>query len=188
MKPLKDVDELLALYRRFGDDLYGEGVSQLDHALQCAALAAHRGDPPELIVAALLHDVGHLAELHDGVSYETSTEHDHRHDRLGAELLSRIYPDGITRPIALHVVAKRWRCTIDAAYEAALSPASTTSLALQGGHLTPEEKRDFEADPAFAVSVALRELDDAGKVTGLEVEDLEAYEGMLRRLALSATG
>lgn len=183
MKPLKDVDALLKLYRTYGGDLYGEGVSQLDHALQCAALAARRGDPPELIIAALLHDVGHLAELHDGVTYEASTDHDHRHDLIGSELLAKLYPEAITRPIALHVVAKRWRCTIDPAYEAALSPASTTSLALQGGHLSPEERSTFEADPYFAVSVALRELDDAGKVEDLEVEELEAYEGMLRRLA-----
>lgn len=185
MKPLRSVDELLELYRSHGGDPYGEDVTQLDHALQCAALAARRGDPPELIIAALLHDVGHLAELRDGITYEESIRRDQGHEAVGAALLAKLYPVPITGPIALHVTAKRWRCTVDPAYEAGLSAASTTSLALQGGHLSPEERRTFEADPSFAVAVALRELDDAGKVEGLEVEDLEAYEGMLRRLALA---
>ena len=187
MKSLKSVDELLALYTTYGNDLYGEDVTQLDHALQCAALAAHRGDPPELIIAALLHDVGHLAELADGVDYEQSTERDHAHDRIGAKLLEDLYPESVTKPIALHVIAKRWRCTVDPGYEQGLSPASVTSLALQGGHLSPQQRAEFEADPYFAVSVALRELDDAGKVTDLEVEDLDAYEGMLRRLVSEST-
>ena len=185
MKALKSVDQLLELFREFGNEFYGEDVTQLDHALQCAALASHRGDPPELILAALLHDVGHLVELKEKVDYQESTAYDHRHDAIGAAALSKLYPESITRPIALHVTAKRWRCSVDKAYEASLSAASTISLALQGGPLSPAERKQFEADPAFAVSVALREIDDAGKIDGLEVEDLDAYEGMLRRLVIN---
>jgi len=40
----------------FGD----EAVSALDHALQCAALARTAGTGDEVVLAALLHDVGHL--------------------------------------------------------------------------------------------------------------------------------
>lgn len=36
----------------------GEPVDQLEHALQCAALARSAGGVSELVVAALLHDIG----------------------------------------------------------------------------------------------------------------------------------
>mgnify|MGYP000576635108 CR=1 FL=1 len=40
---------------------YGqEAVSQLEHALQCAHLAERANEAPETVVAALLHDLGHM--------------------------------------------------------------------------------------------------------------------------------
>lgn len=52
---------LLDLYRQRGQAQYGgEAISQLDHALQCAALAEQAGQPPEMIAACLFHDLGHL--------------------------------------------------------------------------------------------------------------------------------
>ena len=57
------IEEILDLYRRRGGATYGEGVTQSQHALQSAWLAEKSGAAPELIVAALLHDIGHL--LHD---------------------------------------------------------------------------------------------------------------------------
>ena len=55
--------EVFALYERWGTDNYDEALSQLDHAIQTAALAVHDGAGDELVAAALLHDVGHLLEL-----------------------------------------------------------------------------------------------------------------------------
>ena len=55
------VGERIQLFETYGDSQYGgEQVSQLEHALQTAALAESDQASPELIVAALLHDVGHL--------------------------------------------------------------------------------------------------------------------------------
>ena len=39
---------------------FGEPVSQLEHALQTAHRADQRGVPDYLMIAALLHDIGHL--------------------------------------------------------------------------------------------------------------------------------
>ncbi len=41
-------------------DYIGEPVSQLEHALQCAQLAVDAGADDQTILAALLHDIGHL--------------------------------------------------------------------------------------------------------------------------------
>jgi len=57
------IDSVLELYSSFGNENYDEDVSQLAHALQCAALASRDGANEELIAAALLHDIGHLFEI-----------------------------------------------------------------------------------------------------------------------------
>ncbi|NWG75838.1 MAG: HD domain-containing protein, partial [Rubrivivax sp.] len=49
------------LETRGGERYDGEPVSHLEHALQCAALAARAGAGDALVAAALLHDIGHLA-------------------------------------------------------------------------------------------------------------------------------
>ena len=48
MRPIADLADLARLYATRGGLAYGENVSQLDHALQCAALAQADGGPPEI--------------------------------------------------------------------------------------------------------------------------------------------
>jgi predicted HD phosphohydrolase len=180
---LDSVDAVLDLFHRFGHHRYGEAVSQLDHALQCAALARGRGLTDEIVAAALLHDVGHLLELRDGSTYEAGRTADRRHEVVGAEALAGLFPVEVTGPVRLHVSAKRWRCTVDRSYRVGLSPASVASLVLQGGPLDPRERAAFETDPRFEEALALREVDDAGKVEGLVIPGLADYEPLLRRLA-----
>jgi len=58
------VEEILRLFETRGHNAYlGEPVSQAEHGLQAAYLAKLEGASDALVVAALLHDVGHL--LHD---------------------------------------------------------------------------------------------------------------------------
>jgi gamma-butyrobetaine dioxygenase len=55
-------DTLLdAMARSAARQYGGEAVSELEHALQCAELAAAAGADEELVLAALLHDVGRYA-------------------------------------------------------------------------------------------------------------------------------
>ena len=61
MLSLADIEALFE--RRGGEQYSGEPVTQLEHALQTAALAEGEGADDELVTAALLHDLGHL--LHD---------------------------------------------------------------------------------------------------------------------------
>lgn len=177
------VDEVLDLYRRWGADHYDEALSQLDHAVQTAALAVADGAADELVVAALLHDVGHLLELEarDGRG-ELPTE-DLDHESVGARYLAGLFGPGVTGPIALHVRAKRYRCAVDPAYLDGLSDGSRRSLALQGGPANAAEVASFESNPGFRDAVRLRGWDDGGKVDGLVVSDLEHYRPLLERLA-----
>ena len=55
------ISDICVLFARKGGRAYdGEGVTQLEHALQTANLAQHSGATPALVTAALLHDLGHL--------------------------------------------------------------------------------------------------------------------------------
>ncbi len=58
LSSLEDIERLCAAR---GGLTYGEGVTQMEHAVQCAALAQAEGGPPSLIIAALLHDIRHSA-------------------------------------------------------------------------------------------------------------------------------
>ena len=42
------------------EEYLGEDVKLVEHMLQCAALAREAGATDELVVASLLHDIGHL--------------------------------------------------------------------------------------------------------------------------------
>ena len=88
----------------------------------------------------------------------------------------------VTRPIALHVAAKRYLCTREPDYFANLSPGSVASLALQGGPMSEAEAAAFEADSAHGHAVALRRWDEYGKISGLQVPGFEHYRPLLRGL------
>lgn len=159
MRLLSSLDEIESLFASRGGDHYGEGVSQTEHALQCASLAQADGAPASLVVAALLHDVGHLFEAtdlaQDGI--------DDRHQVFGAEALSGLFGEAVRQPIALHIAAKRYLCCVEPAYFGALSAASKHTLTLQGGPFDAAQAKAFEALPYWREAVALRRFDDLGK-------------------------
>ncbi len=177
------VAELISLYERGGNASYGEDVTQMSHALQCAALAKHAGASDAMVAAALLHDVGHLiAEVQGDLRFDFEHDNDD-HEALGARVLSPIFGPAVAKPVALHVTAKRWRCTVEPAYSDTLSATSKATLIAQGGLLSAEACRRFEQHPGFADAVLLRSFDDAGKQAGGELFNLEHYVPLLETLA-----
>ena len=179
-EPAQSIDEVLALFERWGPERYDEEVTQLEHALQCAALAREAGAPDALVAAALLHDVGHLLELAGGRFRSDADEH---HESRGARYLSGLFGPDVTRPIALHVQAKRYLCTVDAGYAAALSVGSTTSLQKQGGPMSPPQATAFERQPGAEDAVQLRRWDDEAKVLDLDVGTMQQHRALLESLA-----
>lgn len=181
MRRLSSIDEVLGLFDAFGDDTYDEDLSQRDHALQTAALAVADGADDALVVAALLHDVGHLLDLEAGGSATTPVSA--RHEDVGAAALVELFGARVTGPISLHVAAKRYLTAIEPALVDRLSDGSRASLVRQGGPMSSEEVQRFERDPVSPAACALRRWDDAGKVEDLEVAPLSSYIPLLRRTA-----
>jgi gamma-butyrobetaine dioxygenase len=176
------VDELFALYEAKGHRNYGEAVSALEHALQCAALARRAGADDALIVAALFHDVGWLVSDATEDEQFVPTDVDD-HAGLGARVLWPLLGAAVAQPVAQHVIAKRWRCTIEPDYYQRLSRASQQTFKAQGGPLDPEELERFASHPDFEAALALRSWDDTGKTVGLEVGTLHDYDDLVRALA-----
>lgn len=175
---MRELDTIYDAFERNGSYGYGENLSQLQHALQCAQLARDHDCSDALIVAALLHDFGHMLAP-EGNAIELQGANG-EHGQVGADWLSAIYPLAVTEPIRLHVAAKRYLCATDPIYEGRLSAASKLSLAVQGGPYTPEEAAAFEQNPFFADAVLIRRFDDWGKRVGSSVADLGAYAKLLK--------
>jgi phosphonate degradation associated HDIG domain protein len=172
------IDQILTLFREKGNGAYfGEAVTETEHALQCAHLAAQSGAGPELVASALLHDVGHL--LH-GLGEDLAERGiDGRHEQAGAAWLGRHFGPAVVDPVRLHVAAKRYLCAVEPDYHAGLSEASRLSLRLQGGPMSAEEVSRFEREPWFRAAVAVRRWDDGAKVPGLAVPGLDHYRPCL---------
>lgn len=160
-RPHRVTEEIVRLFRERGGSLYGgEGVSQVQHALQAAHLAELERAPPTLICAALLHDIGHL--LHDLPDDAPEQGIDDRHEERAAAWLEAHFSGGVFEPVRLHVAAKRY-LSRDREYARCLSPPSALSLHLQGGPMTELEAEAFERIPYWRDAVRLRRWDDAAK-------------------------
>lgn len=165
------VEELFVSAR--GQEYLGEAVSLAAHQLQSAALARAGGASGALVVAALLHDVGHLL---DGTT-------DQGHGEDGARWLGQWFAEDVTEPVRLHVAAKRYLVTAEPGYRARLSPASVETLARQGGAMDDPTASAFRNDPHGHDAVALRRWDDEAKDPAVAVPPLDTYYELLEMLA-----
>jgi len=177
MAPAQIVADIFQVYRERGQRLYGEAVTELQHALQTATFARQYGEPDALVAAALLHDFGHL--VHDSGEDIAERGVDMQHEDLGADRLQAFFGPEVVEPIRLHVAAKRYLCWKDPAYHAGLSPASRLSLQLQGGPMTAAEAAAFERHPHHDWAVRLRRYDDMGKVPGMATPDLDDFRAVI---------
>lgn len=176
-------DEIFDIFERRGQSAYfGEPVSQLEHALQAAHFARRENAPPALVVAALLHDVGHLVEsLPEDIAEQGI---DARHEEIGQAWLRERFGPDVCDPVRLHVAAKRYLCATDPDYFSLLSPASVLSLKLQGGPMSPADMTEFESNPFFRDAVTLRRWDDQAKIQSLTTEPLQSYRAAIGQVQL----
>ena len=172
------VDAVLALYRDGGNERYDEVVTQTQHALQAAAHAEKEGASESLVAAALLHDIGHLLRSEDRLPSGGEAV-DLHHEAVAARHLDPLFGPAVSRPVALHVRAKRYLCAVDPDYAGDLSPASVRSLALQGGPLDDRQVEAFEAVEGWQDAVRLRRWDDRAKQVGYRTRSLDDYRSLL---------
>ena len=179
MLSLSDIETLFA--RRGGEQYSGEPVTQLEHALQTAALAESNGADDELVTACLLHDLGHL--VHDLGESPTLRGLDDVHQYAALPFLRGLFPDRVLGSIQLHVDAKRYLCATLPGYEDALSADSKRSLKLQGGVFSADQAAAFIARAGAVDAVRLRQWDDLAKVEGGATPPLTHFLARAQRCA-----
>ena len=181
MNLLSSVDEVFAVLATGGGTAYfGEPVTVLEHSLQAAHIVRQSGGDDTLVAAALLHDLGHL--LHTAGEDAAHRGLDTRHEELGVAAIADHLPSAVLDPIRMHVAAKRYLCFADPEYTAGLSPASVQSLALQGGPMSADEAHAWIASPHAPEAIRLRRADDAAKIAGLAVPQLDSYRPLVSAL------
>jgi [1-hydroxy-2-(trimethylamino)ethyl]phosphonate dioxygenase len=172
------IDFIFDLFAKQGAREYmGEAVTMSQHMEQTAACALADSAPANLVIAALLHDIGHFIGEHPIDALEKGV--DNNHEEVGAGYLQCHFPASVSEPVRLHVAAKRYLCATDSSYRERLSDASINSLQVQGGPMSAAEVQAFEANPYHQDAVKLRVYDDDGKVAGLTINPVTSYRDML---------
>ena len=164
---------LLAVYAGRAGRKYGlSDVTQLQHALQAAQRAEAAGEPPSLIVASLLHDLGHM--IHElGTDYLERGIND-THEESGAKWLSRWFGPEVSEPVRLHVAAKRYLCAVEGHFEQ-LARDSRRSLELQGGMMSESEVAAFRSQPFADAAIRVRRFDDTAKTPTARTPSFEYF-------------
>jgi phosphonate degradation associated HDIG domain protein len=171
------VNEIFELYDKHGAEEYaGEKVSQLEHMVQAAQLAMEGGYDDEVVLAAFLHDVGHLLPINDpSESMDGYGMMDH--EKVGAEYLLKVgFSERMCRLIASHVNAKRYLTWKYPEYYNQLSGASKKTLEYQGGRMEEKEALAFEADPLFDLYIQMRRWDEAAKIENQPMPDIKLFK------------
>ena len=155
----------------------GEKVTIAEHMIQSAMIAEKTKSKDTLICSCLLHDYGHfILEDPDELVREKK---DGKHEDVGYEYLKKYFKEEIVEPIKNHVLAKRYLAR-DQKYFNLLSPASITSLKLQGGLMSDDEAQTFEKNKYFKDSIKLRRFDEAAKNEGVKIKDIIEYKSLLQ--------
>ena len=177
------IDDIEQSFLNRGHEQYsGEPVTQLQHALQSAALAEAEGADDELVTAALLHDLGHL--LQDLGETPTLRGVDDLHQFIAIPFLRGLFSDRVLGAVQGHVDAKRYLCATRPGYLEALSVDSQRSLVLQGGVFSAAQAAEFIAKPGAEEAVRLRLWDDLAKSATAQTPPLAHYLQRARRCAL----
>ncbi|KAJ5150338.1 uncharacterized protein N7482_010796 [Penicillium canariense] len=174
--PVTRAETLVRALEQYGQgDYIGESINQLEHSLQAANQARQSGARDELVMAALLHDIGQIIPLESTkevrMNIREGTENVGRvgHEDIGAAYLQSLgFSETVCRLVRSHVAAKRYLTAVDRAYYGSLSSASQKSLAFQGGPFQGGELEEFAKDPLRDEMVSLRLWDDAAKLEGVE--------------------
>jgi len=175
------VNFLADIFLRRGNEAYlGEPVTMAEHMLQGASMAEENNDEDEIIVAALLHDIGHFTS--EFGMFTMQDESDRYHEEAGAKVLEQFFPSVVTDCVRYHVAAKRYLCATSPEYLRTLSKASIHSLGLQGGPMNAEEVSEFEKKPNLEKIIRVRHLDDSGKDPDKTIRNFAHFAPLVQKV------
>lgn len=183
MNPSETATKIISLYQKYGEaDYIGESITQNSHMIQAAMIAEQiRPDDSEFILAAFLHDVGHLLAFDSNKKIDTMGGYGIKdHENLGSEyLLKHGFSNRVADLVRNHVSAKRYLCSTDPSYYEKLTPASQHTFQQQGSYLTSDEIKRYEDDPFHKEYCQMRLIDDQAKLKDVSLKPLSHYQSMI---------
>lgn len=174
-------------------------MSQTDHALQCATRAEDAGEGPDLVIAALLHDIGYMlaADTSDraallggasspfdattGLPRGESAEAKRAVRQLTLSALQGWLPNESVATVRLLGAAKHYLCAVEDDYWDELTPASQAELLEAGGPYDAALVARFRQYPCHAAAVRLRRYDDQAKRNDVKARPLAYFIDCLER-------
>ena len=173
-------------------DYIGEAVSQLEHSLQAAQLAQNAGAERDIVLGALLHDIGRFIPAAEKMSEMVDENGTYvgraSHEVVGEHYLRRLgFSEMICQIVGAHVMAKRYLTSVDKEYYAGLSQSSKTTLKFQGGIFDRAQVREAQKDPLLEAKLAVRRWDDQAKVPGATTAPLSSYESLAVQSLLASS-
>lgn len=181
MDSIKVIDEIMNLFKNYGSyDYIGEtDITQIQHMFQCAMLAEKDTNDINIIIAALLHDIGHFIEINNK-DKQMGSFGVMNHELIGKEyLLSKGFENKVACLVGNHVKSKRYLVTKYPEYFNKLSEASKQTLIYQNGFMNNNEMIEFEKDPYFEESIKIRSYDDQAKIKDFKINSIDYYKNML---------
>lgn len=184
------VDTVISLYARLGgQDLNTMQLAHIvplkgsatDHALRAAEFAQMDGGDDETIVAALLHDCGHLL-AHSMPKLGWAPDKAMRHGLLGDKWLRQLgFSDTVTSLIAHQSNARRYLCFKQKGYLDSLNEDSKNALLLFGGPMSCGEAAIFEGADGFKKVIRLKQIcDEAAMRPKSALGDFEQHRTLLK--------
>ena len=182
--PLKKIDstanEIIDLFEKYGSNEYaGEKITQLQHMVQAAQLAKNGGYDDEIVLAAFLHDIGHIcaaAYIHDDMNGFGVMNH----EKIGASFLrKRGFGERLVMLVENHVSAKRYLTFKYPEYFDGLSEASKNTLVFQGGKMDVAEALSFEQDELFEEFIQMRQWDELAKEENIPLQPLQYFRQLM---------
>ena len=187
-KTIQDkIKEIFDLYYKYGScDYIGEPVTQTEHMILAAMCAeedlaknkylASPKDRDYIILAAFLHDIGHLIGVRDNLA-QMSSWGTLDHDIIAGKYLRSLnMPELICKLVENHVIAKRYLVTTDVSYYDKLSEASKKTLEFQGGKMSKEEILAFEKDKYNFVYINFRQWEEEAKISRDKINCISKYK------------
>jgi 2-amino-1-hydroxyethylphosphonate dioxygenase (glycine-forming) len=171
-------NEIIELYQNHGEsEQAGSGVSHFEYLMQLAQTAEILGYEEDIVLAALLQDIGQVAVAANGSG---GSEEDYA--EAGADYLrDKGFSKKLARLVESTVESKRYLAFKDESYYNELPESAKTLLEKQGGRMYAEEAEAFEKYPLFDTIIKVTKLDQEAKKQQLLPPDVEHYRNSIIR-------
>ena len=175
---MDNVNKIIKLYNTKGNSEYfGEDVSKTEHMIQAAMAAKEHNEPDHVILACLLHDIGHFLGEDDMGGLGVAD-----HGRVGANYLRELgMNENVCILVENHVLAKKYLVSKNPDYYNKLSEPSKKTLEFQGGKMNESEMLELEKNTNLEDILKIRHYDDIGKTVDVKIPNIETFKNLIKK-------